>query len=94
MKAPTALCTTMKIVVQRPFKTLLNIDHGLKSLSLKRMADIHKLNLRPAIDEHSLCLVLQKAMGGRRVELLHGHIRKLGRTYLMKASQVRHKLPA
>ena len=43
-------------------------------LGTHRMADIHVLDLGPAIDEDSLGMGEQKGMSGKRVKMLHGHI--------------------
>ena len=43
-------------------------------LGTHRMADIHVLDLGPAIDEDSLGVGEQKGMSGKRVKMLHGHI--------------------
>lgn len=43
-------------------------------LGTHRMADIHVLDLGPAIDEDSLGMGKQKGMSGKRVKMLHGHI--------------------
>ena len=43
-------------------------------LGTHRMADIHVLDLCPAIDEDSLGMGEQKGMSGKRVKMLHGHI--------------------
>ena len=43
-------------------------------LGADRMADIHVLDLGPAIDEDSLGMGKQKGMSGKRVKMLHGHI--------------------
>ena len=43
-------------------------------LGADRMADIHVLDLGPAIDEDSLGMGEQKSLSGKRVKMLHGHI--------------------
>ena len=43
-------------------------------LGADRMADIHVLDLGPAIDEDSLGMGEQKGMSGKGVQMLHGHI--------------------
>ena len=43
-------------------------------LGTHRMADIHVLDLGPAIDEDSLGMGKQKGMSGKGVKVLHGHI--------------------
>ena len=43
-------------------------------LGTDRMADIHVLDLGPAIDENGLRVGLQESMGGKGIKMLHGHI--------------------
>ena len=43
-------------------------------LGTHRMADIHVLDLGPAIDEDSLGMGEQKGMSGKGVQMLHRHI--------------------
>ena len=43
-------------------------------LGTHRMADIHVLDLGPAIDEDSLGVGEQKGMSGKGIQMLHGHI--------------------
>ena len=43
-------------------------------LGTHRMADIHVLDLGPAIDEDSLGMGEQESMSGKGVQMLHGHI--------------------
>lgn len=43
-------------------------------LGADRMADIHVLDLGPAIDEDSLWVGEQKGMSGKGIQMLHGHI--------------------
>ena len=43
-------------------------------LGTHRMADIHVLDLGPAIDEDSLGMGEQERMSGKGVKMLHGHI--------------------
>ena len=43
-------------------------------LGTHRMADIHVLDLGPAIDEDSLGMGEQKSLSGKGVKMLHGHI--------------------
>ena len=43
-------------------------------LGTHRMADIHVLDLGPAIDEDSLGMGEQKGMSGKGIQMLHGHI--------------------
>ena len=71
-----------------PIRPLLPGD----MLGTGRMADVHVLDFRPAIDQNGLRVVVQKIVGGLGVEMLHRHIRKLVRSNIMKASRRRRKL--
>jgi hypothetical protein len=47
-------------------------------LGADRMTDVHVLDLRPAIDQHGIRRLLQKGMGGKGIEMLHGLYGKIG----------------
>ena len=57
-------------------------------LGTDRMADVHVLDFRPAIDEYGLRRLLEEIMGGLWIEMQHG-VREVGmnRYYASKAAK-------